>query len=57
MGEARKNTLLYHFNAVNVVKRIQNLLKCKPSNGYSEDEMVFSSEEIHKVYNQNADII
>ena len=49
MAEARKNTLLYHFNAMNVVKKIQNILKLQPSNGYGET--FFTAEEIHKVYN------
>ena len=48
MAEARKNTLLYHFNAMNVVKKIQNILKLQPSNGYGET--FFTAEEIHKVH-------
>jgi len=46
MAEARKNTLLYHFNAMNVVKKIQNILKLQPTNGYGET--FFTAEEIHK---------
>ena len=51
-AEARKNTLLYHFNAMNVVKRIQNILKSKVINddeSTKSEELKFSSEEIHKV--------
>ena len=48
MAEARKNTLLYHFNAMNVVKKIQNILKLQPTNGYGET--FFTAEEIHKVH-------
>ena len=51
-AEARKNTLLYHFNAMNVVKRIQNILKSKVLNDDEStkyEEFQFSSEEIHKV--------
>ena len=51
MAEARKNTLLYHFNAMNVVKKIQNILKLQPSNGYGE--IFFTAEEIHKVHTTN----
>ena len=51
MAEARKNTLLYHFNAMNVVKKIQNILKLQPSNGYGET--FFTAEEIHKVHKTN----
>ena len=51
MAEARKNTLLYHFNAMNVVKKIQNILKLQPSNGYGET--FFTAEEIHKVHATN----
>ena len=51
MAEARKNTLLYHFNAMNVVKKIQNILKLQPTNGYGET--FFTAEEIHKVHKTN----
>ena len=50
MAEARKNTLLYHFTAMNVVKRIQNILKCKSEENTANGEILFTSEEIHKVY-------
>ena len=54
MADARKNTLLYHFNAMNVVKGIQNILKCKPPDGAEDVDACtscpcFSAEEIHKV--------
>ena len=55
MSGARKNTLLYHFNAMNVVKTMQNILKGK-SLDVKEDTPTnlgllpwFSTEEIHKV--------
>ncbi len=53
MADARKNTLLYHFNATNVVKKIQQILNCKPKNcedNAIESQFSFTSEEIHKVY-------
>ena len=50
MAEARKNTLLYHFTAMNVVKIIQKLLKCKPEENTANGEISFTSDEIHKVY-------
>ena len=55
MADARKNTLLYHFNAMNVVKAMQKILKCE-SLDVEEDMPAnlgllpwFSEEEIHKV--------
>ena len=50
MADARKNTLLYHYTAMNVVKRIQHLLKCTAEQKTSNGEISFTPEEIHKVY-------
>ena len=55
MADARKNTLLYHFTAMNVVRailNIQNIVKCKPLEHIDNIPTYkdwFSSEEIHKV--------
>ena len=52
-AEARKNTLLYHFNSMNVVKRIQSILKSKEPNNNEDansEQLEFTSQEIHKVH-------
>ena len=49
MADARKNTLLYHFMAANVVRIIQELFKPGEGEINQQGSNGYSAEEIHKV--------